>query len=146
MMIEAMQGYVSAQKEFAGMIELHGPGMTIGKTPGVSINVTAHNPRLDQTDPMSFPTVSSKHAEIRANIGDIEKPNWGKQFTAVFEDTSTNGTSLNGKNYRKNTIKELQEGDQIELGKQKETSFVFVSVTSLRLLPRCCFCLCDTCG
>ena len=114
--------YFSVQKEFEGMIELHGAFWYIGKTDAASINLVANSTS------QGFPTVSSKHGMIKADLNDIHKPNWGKKFTALFEDTSTNGSYLNGKLYKKNTFKELQEGDEITLGKEKDTSFVFVSL------------------
>jgi hypothetical protein len=123
-MDRALEGYKSTRPEFTGLIELHRSVMIIGKDNNSDIDVCN---KVGVKD--NFRTISTKHAAISCKLADTQKPTWGKNFLAIWDDTSSNGTHINGKHFKKNTSKEMHEGDEIRLGKEDcKVHFIFVSM------------------
>ena len=55
----------------------------------------------------------------------LSRQNWGKNFLARWNETGRNGSTINGQHIGKGSTKELKQGDNISLGKEKEGSFIF---------------------
>jgi hypothetical protein len=126
----ALRGYESTRQEFAGSIELCRSVMKLGKDNDCDINF------CNTVSHQQFKTISMSHARVKpSKLEDTHKPSWGKnRFLAIWDDTSSNGTCINGTLVKKGTSKELYEGDRIKLGKENE-SLHFIFVRSLTLLP-----------
>ena len=122
-MKSALRGYESTRVEFAGLIELHRSVIKLGKDVDCDINMCT------SVGVGHFKTVSTNHAIVKpSKLEDTQKPSWGKnRFLAIWDDTSSNGTHINGTLVKKGTSKELHEGDRIKLGKEAEkVHFIFV--------------------
>ena len=122
-MKSALRGYESTRVEFAGSIELQRSVIKLGKDVDCDINVCT------SVGVACFKTVSTNHALVKpSKVEDTQKPSWGKnRFLAIWDDTSSNGTHINGTLVKRGTSKELHEGDRIKLGKEAEkVHFIFV--------------------
>ena len=134
-MKDALRGYESTRLEFAGSIELCRSVMKLGKDNDCDINF------CNLVSHQHFKTISMSHARVKpSKPEDTHKPSWGKnRFLAIWDDTSSNGTCINGTLVKKGTSKELYEGDRIKLGKEHEPfHFIFVRPLLLCLVSLPC--------
>jgi pSer/pThr/pTyr-binding forkhead associated (FHA) protein len=117
--------------------------MRLGKETDCDINF------CNSGDFTKFKTISMNHAQIKpSKLEDTHKPSWGKnRFLAIWDDTSSNGTLINGTLVKKGTSRELHEGDRLKLGKEHETlHFIFVrSLTPVPCVASVCVSLTSCC-